>query len=396
MIGAMKPILFHGLFACVGLLPLGADEPFFDERVVFTSGAEGYDTIRIPAIVTANNGDLLAFAEGRVESRRDHDNVDLILKRSTDNGATWGPLQVVWGKDDHGLITWGNPCPVIDRRNGRVWLAMCWENYKVFVVHSDDHGATWSVPRDITADIWNPAWARPPGPILTIWTGPGIGIQVERGPHAGRLVIPVHLRQHPLRKAEFNEAACFYSDDGGATWRYGEGTTGFGNEPAVVELTDGRLMLNQRHYMAVDQRRPGVPRYRLISYSDDGGATWTPSKSDDELTDPSVQASMLRYVWGERDNPNDRGVLLFSNPGDPGRRARLTVRASFDDGATWPVQRVVQVGDSAYSSLTRQADGLAGLLYEAGRYGRFLVYARFNLAWLRGGSEVPAAVTEHP
>ena len=137
-------------------------------------------------------------------------------------------------------------------------------------------------------------------------------------------------------------------------------------------------------------RKPGVPRYRLVSHSADGGATWSASTPDDELTDPSVQASMLRYAWGAHDRTEDRGVLLFANPGDPGRRARLTVRASFDDGATWPVQRVVQAGDSAYSSLTRQADGKIGVLYEAGRFGRTINYARFDLAWLRGG---PGAAT---
>jgi len=271
---------------------------------------------------------------------------------------------------------------VVDRSNGRIWLAMSWENYKVYVTHSDDQGTTWSEPKDVTSEVWNPSWPRPPAPILAIWTGPGVGIQIEHGSHAGRLVIPVHLRRHPLLKAEQNEAACFFSDDHGKSWQYSKNSTGFGNEPQVVELTDGRLMLNQRHYLAVEKRKPGEPRYRLISYSSDAGATWSPSKPDDELIDPSVQASLLRYAWAEKDDPKDKGVLLFANPADPGKRALMTVRASFDDGANWPVKRVVREGPSAYSSLVRQADGAIGLLYEAERYGS-ITYARFNLAWLQ-------------
>lgn len=359
---------------------VAADAARFEELPVFTSGQEGYNTFRIPAIVRANNGVLLAFAEGRLNNRRDHDDVDLVLKRSTDNGATWAPLQVIWGKDDSGVITWGNPCPVVDRSNGRVWLLCNWENYKVYSLYSDDQGATWSKPRDITAEAWNPAWPRPPEPTLTSWTGPGIGIQLERGPHAGRLVIPMHLRRHPLKDAAQNEACSFYSDDHGATWKYSENTSGVGNEAQVVELSDGRLQLNQRNQSA---------RPRLISYSKDGGATWSPSEPDAHLAGPAVQGSILRFSWADAAK-KEKNVMLYAMPAGPKREA-MTVHASFDDGVTWPAHRQLREGFSAYSSLVRQADGRVGLLYETEDY-KFIRYARFDSEWIQAGgaSNAPA------
>jgi sialidase-1 len=89
------------------------------EVQVFQSGTEGYHTFRIPAIVRATNGALLAFAEGRKHSANDTGDIDLVLKRSLDNGHTWGPLQVI---GDDGPNTFGNPVPIVDATNGRLLL----------------------------------------------------------------------------------------------------------------------------------------------------------------------------------------------------------------------------------------------------------------------------------
>ena len=59
---------------------------------VFRSGTQGYHTFRIPAVVRASNGTLLAFAEGRRNNSGDIGAIDLVLKRSFDNGLTWGPF----------------------------------------------------------------------------------------------------------------------------------------------------------------------------------------------------------------------------------------------------------------------------------------------------------------
>jgi sialidase-1 len=259
----------------------------------------------------------------------------------------------------------------------------------VYCTQSDDHGLSWGALADITDQVWNPAWKYPAAPRLAIWTGPGIGIQLKRGPHAGRLVIPIHIRRATSVINE-NEATCFYSDDHGATWRHAAGTSGNGNEAQVVELADGRLLLNQRSQMTT------VPRFRRISFSQDGGDTWTTAVEDATLTDPRCQASILRYSWPTATGRENPSRLLFSNPAGKGTsRAQITIRLSYDEGATWAASRLVPGSYAGYSCLVRQANNDIGLLSEAGEGqaartadGTYVLkYARFNLPWVTGDRE---------
>src|SRR6476620_8766963 len=132
---------------------LGAE---ISTATVFKSGQGGYHTYRIPAIVRAKNGDLLAFAEGRKNGAGDHGDIDIVLKRSSDGGQTWGPLELVQDEasDPTGKVWIGNPTPVVDHADpkhpGRIWLAFTRSNAKMFVTSSDDNGRTWSERREIT------------------------------------------------------------------------------------------------------------------------------------------------------------------------------------------------------------------------------------------------------
>ena len=350
---------------------------------VYTSGQDGYHTYRIPSLLVTAKGTVLAFAEGRKNSGGDSGNIDLVLKRSTDQGRTWSPLQVVWDDDAN---TCGNPCPVVDRDTGSIWLITTWnrgddaesriiglkshDTRRVFVSHSEDDGRTWSKPREITRDVKPTNWT---------WyaTGPGAGIQMEQGPHRGRMVIPCdHIEAGTKRY--FSHV--IYSDDHGQTWHLG-GTTPEDkvNECEVVELTNGRLMLNMRNY---DRSQ----RSRQVAVSSDGGMTWSDQRHATELIEPICQASTRRYSWPGADQ---KSVILFSNPASTSRREHLTVRASFDEGRTWPVSRLLDPRPSAYSCLAVLPDQTIGILYEAGARSAYqhLVFARFNLDWLKGGSE---------
>ncbi|HEX5105656.1 MAG TPA: sialidase family protein [Pirellulaceae bacterium] len=323
---------------------------------VFTSGSEGYHTYRIPALVVTKKGTLLAMCEGRKTGRGDHGDLDLIQKRSTDGGQTWGKLERIHEEGGDAKITIGNPCPVVDQETGVIWLPFTRDNDKVFVTSSSDDGQTWTAPREITADVKSPDWN---------WyaTGPGNGIQLVHGKHKGRLVIPCDHRVQGASN-EWNHAGrshVIFSDDHGQTWKLGGSTDFAMNECAVVELPGATLMLNSRSYRGKSRRG--------VSLSKDGGQTWEATTDDPALFEPVCQASLIRY------SPD---VLLFSNPADAKGRHHLTVRASNDQGKTWPRSRMICEGSSAYSSLAALPGGGIGLLYERDNY-QHLTFVRFPL-----------------
>lgn len=346
---------------------------------VYVSGQEGYHTFRIPAAIVTKDGTVLAFCEGRKRGQGDSGDIDLLLERSEDGGKTWSPPIVVW---DDGENTCGNPCPVIDRADGTIWLLLTHNlgrdrepaiidgksegTRTVWISSSRDGGRTWAPPAEITSSAKRPDWT---------WyaTGPGIGIQLERGAHAGRLVVPCdHIEAGTKRYYSH----VIHSDDRGKTWMIGGSSPSDGqNECQVVELSDGRLLLNMRNY-----RRE--KRARGVCFSEDGGLTWKDLRHDETLIEPICQASIVRHSWPEGATP---GRILFSNPASTEKRERMTVRLSLDDGATWPFARVLHEGPSAYSSLAVLPDGTAGCLFEGGdRPYAKIVFARFSLDWLTG------------
>lgn len=375
------PLVFSILFYQLTGFESKADSDPIRETIVFESGQEGYHTFRIPAIVRAGNGDLLAFAEGRRFSRSDTGDIDLILRRSGDQGRTWGPLQIV---ADHSDDTVGNPVPIVDARTGRVLLLTTRndgadtqheiqggtsnDTRTVWIQHSDDHGATWSVSREITGQVKDSSWR---------WyaTGPGHGIQLQRGDRAGRLIAPVTYSGPSV-----SAAGVIYSDDGGVTWQLGgvvrAPTHGARpSESSALELTDGQIYLNSRNR---SPRQPG----RAEAYSDDAGATFMNVGEAEELIDPVVQGSTVRLSATDRGDAVDR--LLFSNPADLERRIKMTVRSSFDETQTWSRGRLVHAGPSAYSDLVRIDPNQGGLLYENGDrtpYER-ISFVAFTEAWL--------------
>lgn len=357
------------------------------ETDVYVSGADGYHTYRIPAIVKSRAGTLLAFAEGRKTGRGDAGNIDLLVKRSTDGGKTWGKQILVWDEADN---TAGNPCPVVDEKTGAIILLSTHNlgtdketdiinkrsksTRTVWVLRSEDDGLTWSKATEITATTKDPSWG---------WyaTGPGNGIQLQKGPHAGRLVIPAnHSFDDPngtLRGGKYSHRAhAIYSDDGGKTWKLG-GNTGAGtNESQIVELAEpaGGLLDNMRSYFGRSQRTHSI--------SKDGGLTWTTPEDQPTLVEPVCQASIIRQSFPSAGKP---GLILFSNPADPKARVKMTVRGSTDDGKTWPTKLVLTASHAAYSSLVAVDANTAACLYERGEKGPYekIVLASFSTSDLK-------------
>ena len=361
------------LFTGCGIKP---SRPFFSETVVFRSGTEGYDTFRIPAALVTGKGTVLAFCEGRKNSRSDTGDIDIVLRRSSDGGVTWCAIEVLW---DDGANVCGNPCPVIDRDTGTIWLLLTHNlgidteqqimdgesvgTRTVRVMKSDDDGVTWSKPRDITETAKQPDWT---------WyaTGPGVGIQTV----GGRLVIPCDFAE---KASKDWGSHVIFSDDHGVSWRIGGAITPKCNECQILEREDGALLLNMRSYHGLNRR--------AVASSSDGGLTWSAVSHDPALVEPVCQASLLRYT---RSGSNGRSRVLFSNPADT-KRVRMTVRLSYDECGSWPVEKLLYEGPSAYSCLTALPDRTIGCLYEKGVSNPYetITFAVFNIEWLTGGAD---------
>ncbi|MFK4546625.1 sialidase-1 [Streptomyces tendae] len=366
----------------------GDRAPAFEEQVLFDAARDpgGYACFRIPALVRTTDGTLLAFAEGRVLDCGDAGDIDVVLKRSTDGGRTWGPLQVV---NDGGGDTHGNPAPVVDRATGRVLLLETYNAGRTdgancavpcartpHLQHSDDDGRTWSAPRDLGPEILPPDW--------NSWyaTGPVHGVQLTGGAHPGRLVVGVNAETWDGTRVTANHAALVVSDDGGEHWRTGatdtwpvaaDGT--FRQKPSELTLTeraDGALLVSGREENGTDLG------HRTQALSRDGGDTFAaPFRTLPDLYAPQVQGAVLRL--GDR--------TLLSVPADPDRRRTMTVRSSWDGGATWDgVDRgtVVTRDWSGYSDLVSVDDTTVGLLYEGGASDARdeVRFARFTEDWL--------------
>ncbi|GMW01888.1 MAG: hypothetical protein AMXMBFR84_30240 [Candidatus Hydrogenedentota bacterium] len=354
------------------------------ETVVYQAGQGPYHTYRIPAVIETPKGALLAFAEGRKEGQGDAGNIDLIVRRSNDGGATWGEMKVLW---DDGANTCGNPCPVVDDTTGAILLLMTHNlghdkegaiirgesesTRTVWMMKSDDDGHTWTAPQEITQSTKDPSWG---------WyaTGPGVGIQLKHGPHVGRLVVPCDHSypdaEHSIGEGGFGFGShVIYSDDHGETWHLGGVVRPFVNECQVVELSapSGAMLLNMRAYF----RR----QLRSVARSADGGATWSNPVDDKALIEPVCQAGLVRVAWPQSGTP---GKLLFTNPASL-KRENMTARLSMDDGATWSHARSVYTGPSAYSCPIDLGDEM-GCLYERGEKHPYesIVFARFDEAWV--------------
>ncbi len=327
------------------------------KSVPFAAGKEGYACYRCPTLAVSTQGTVLAFCEGRVNGHKDEDDMDVVLKRSADGGRTWGPLQVL---ANDGRNPCKNQCPVV-LPSGRILLVWLWNKWipsekdrttrEVFVMHSDDDGATWSKPRNITASVYEKGWE---------WygIGPCHAIVKRSEPQEGRIVVPARHNAKGTRM--FTHV--IFSDDGGETWRIGgsvprERTS----EATVVELSNGDLMLNCRN-------QNDGENHRVVSISKDGGATFTETWLETALVEPrGCQASLLFHSMNPR---TGKGNILFSNPANAEFRSDGTLKLSEDDGRTWTkafrYAKKPAPNFTGYSDMAVMPGGGVGILYERG------------------------------
>jgi sialidase-1 len=233
---------------------------------------------------------------------------------------------------------------------------------QAYVTSSSDDGRTWTAPTKISQQVRQPhgRWYA---------TGPGNAIQLTRGSHTGRLLIPANHSDHIDPDRHPYRSHVFWSDDHGRTWQLGGVADDRTNEAAAVELAEGSVLLSMRSYH--DKHN------RAMVVSHDGGATFGYVYLDDALQTPVCQGNILRYSWPAADSS---GRILFSSPAGQGR-THLTVRLSYDEGRTWPIGKLVYEGGAAYSNLIRLPGQRVGVLYEKNNY-RTISLVSFSLEWL--------------
>jgi len=312
---------------------------------VFVSGQGGYRLYRIPAVETAPDGSVLAFVEARKHHGEDPgmggNDIDLVMKRSADGGATWSAMKMIENPDEG----WdaGNPATLVDRDTGRVWLFYIRIKQgrtasKTLARTSDDSGVTWSEPIDLTAvarDLADSSWN------MSV-PGPGGAIQNRKG----WLIVPMWGGGSPF---------AIYSEDHGRTWQRGKRVPGIesGAEPQAVELSDGRILMDIRH---------GGGK-RMMAASEDGGKSWLEARVSPLVT-PGTGVSCAIETYTSRSAGATHNRILWTGP-RTGRK-NMVIRVTYDDAISFPVERLFWEGRGGYSDLTIQDDESIGVLWEGG------------------------------
>ncbi len=315
---------------------------------------------RIPALVTAPNGDLLLAVDERQPDCKDlkwSKDINIVMRRSNDGGRSWSAIKTIvdypYGQSA------SDPSFIVNEVTGEIFLFYNYMNlsteqhvYYLHVIKSSDNGRSWSDPQDITPQIALPEWHNDMKFITS-----GHGIQTQSGKMLHTLV--------NIERGLF----VFGSDDHGSSWQVIDTPIQPADESKIVELSGGHWMVNSR------VNKLGM-RYSHVSA--DQGKTWI-SQAETSLPDPGCNASVIRYKGAQNEKPGS--YLIFSNANSPDRRENLSIRLSMDEGKTWSAGKTIYPGSAAYSDLTVLNDGDIGLVYEKDNYGK-IAYVRFSLEWI--------------
>ena len=361
--------------------PFGSREIILAQTMLYQPGDYSSANYRIPAVITAKDGTIVAATDKRKYNEGDlPQDIDIVCNRSFDGGHTWtepytialgtgynhgfGDCALAWSNDDNGLIA-------VFVGGVGLWNSTPSSPIRSYKSYSYDNGATWTEPEDITHFIFGDNCVYPN---QTTWRasffGSGNGLLTS----TGRIMFVAAIREGSAQS--LNNYAV-YSDDNGITWHVSGRASVGGDEAKVTELVDGRILMSIRH---------GGKRWYNIS--ENGGETWQPTTSTwNDITAPACNGDLIRYTSVSQGHNANR--LLHSVPYGT-QRTDVTVYISYDEGQTWPVSKCIVPYSSAYSSLCILPDGTIGLYVEEepnGTSGYSTVFYNFSLEWLTDGND---------
>ena len=372
-------------------LAQGKIDTLFTRTELYHPGDYGSANYRIPAVITAKDGSIVAVTDKRKYNEGDlPQDIDIVCNRSLDGGHTWsdpytialgtgvnhgfGDCALAWSNDDNGLIA-------VFVGGVGLWNSTPSNPIRSYKSYSYDNGQTWTTPEDITHFIFGDNCVIPEHQTWRAsFFGSGNGLRTS----TGRIMFVAAIREGAAQS--LNNYAV-YSDDNGETWHVSGRASVGGDEAKVTELEDGRILMSIRH--------AGKRWYNL---SEDGGETWQPTTSTwNDITAPACNGDMIRYTCVNQGH--DKNRLLHSVPYGS-QRSDVSVYVSYDEGVTWPIRKVIVPYSSAYSSLCILPDGTIGLYVEeayAGASGYSTVFYNFSLEWLTDGQDSfdPTSVAEY-
>lgn len=355
------------------------------------------DIYRIAGIVETTKGTLVAVSDSRKTSESDVGfsgaaNIDVVVKRSTDGGKTWGqavkiPPIAQKKEDSHGdplIFSCKDGTLVVLCAAGNAWAQQygTQNDSKIKMSKSTDDGQSWSQWTEIQKVIYGNTTVQGKD-FIKGFAASGRGYT---DPDTGALYAAVLVGNYGHSK---KGTVVIKSVDNGTTWTVIGVLEDNGNdEPKVVTRIaegthTGKLLLSVR------PTTKGKRKFFLLDENQGEASSISTYTEAGTFNDPTIDAEGMRYTLKKDGHAKNRILHVYLD--NNSTRKNLSLVMSEDEGKTWINNKVIQPDLAAYSSIIVLGDGTIGILAEeknldtASSSGTYdIVFRRFNLKAFNG------------